>query len=136
MRYWLYKCNAAVGGPAGYWGDWGSMVFQDRKAKAWGGHHSSLAPTVHRALDEDVLAGDIVVAYQSDNSEILGFCKITRLTGPQGNKTIHLKPLHRLAAPAKIHKLKKGTGLEQSLALRSQVMLTELCVQEVRQICA
>lgn len=80
MRYWLYKCNSE-GGPAGYWGHWDSMVFQQRKTTEWGGHYSTRSPRVWRLLDEEVAQGDIVLAYQTDDEAIIGSCVITSLKG-------------------------------------------------------
>ena len=133
MRYWLYKCNTE-GGPAGYWGDWESMVFHQRKATEWGGHYSSQSPRVWRALDEDVAKGDVVIAYQTDDKAIIGSCVITAVRGPVGDRKIFLRPVKKLRQPLKVHRAKQGTPLEQSKGLRSRVMLTELDPAEVRGI--
>ena len=134
MRYWLYKNNSAEGGPAGYSGDWLIDVFQDDTVKGWGGHYSSTSPVVWRLLSEDVSVGDIVVAYQSDTQEVVGFCRVDALTGPNDDLELRLRPVERIA-PVKIHKVKKGTPLEGSAALKSRYMLTELNTAEMRDIC-
>ena len=135
MRYWLYKNNSAEGGPAGYRGDWLGEVFQDDTVKGWGGHYSSASPVVWRLLSEDVSVGDVVLAYQSDSQEVVGFCVVDDLTGPNDNVELQLRPVERIA-PLKIHKAKKGTPLEGSAALKSRYMLSELTAAEMGDICS
>lgn len=135
MRYWLYKNNSAVGGPAGYSGDWLNDVFPDDTVKGWGGHYSSTSPVVWRMLSEDVSVGDVVVAYQTDTQEVVGFCVVNDLTGPNNNLELQLRPLERFP-PIKIHKAKRGTPLEGSAALKSRYMLSELTAAEVRDLCS
>jgi hypothetical protein len=35
MCYWIYKINVD-GGPAGYWDDWRTMVFNQKEETEWG----------------------------------------------------------------------------------------------------
>ncbi|MFC5263022.1 hypothetical protein ACFPJ1_12975 [Kribbella qitaiheensis] len=124
-RYWLYKCNQA-GGPAGYFGDWEADVFCTSAEKQWGGSYSTLAHEVWKRLDDDVAGGDVVVAYQTDLRAVIGFCVVTRMTGPAGRRNILLKPVERLTSPFAIHEHKRGTLLEGSHAVNGMVMLREL----------
>lgn len=132
-RYWLYKNNTA-GGPAGYCGDWASMVFNDASQKQWGGHYATRSPQVGRRLDEDVRSGDVVVAYQTDTRCIVGFCVITKVVGPVGDRRLHLKPIELLSVPFPIHDRKAGTCLELSWAVRGPVMLAELTSAEMQEL--
>lgn len=131
MRYWLYKNNRAVGGPSGYWGDWYDGVFSQNKTVEWGGHHSTRSREVAAKLNEDVSVGDVVVAYQTDEKAVVGFARITRITGGVDDRRLHLKPLHYLAQPFEIHKHKKGTPLENSPAVNGPVMLRELTKEQM-----
>jgi hypothetical protein len=129
MRYWLYKCNRD-GGPAGYWGDWRSDVFASRKKEIpWGGDRSSRSPEVHRHLGV-VARGDVVVAYQTDEKTVVGFCVVTLVAGGDpgdpGDRAIWLAPIHELSPGFAIHDHEHGTPLETSTAVRGPVMLREL----------
>lgn len=139
MRYWLYKCNR-YGGPAGYSGDWRKQVFAGGKAEVqWGGDYSTCSPEVHNHLADTVDAGDVIVAYQTDERSIIGFCTITRMTGPKGRRKIWLTPVYELSTGFAIHEHKHGTLLEQSSAVNGPVMLRELDRAEMTklvQLCA
>ena len=126
MRYWLYKCNVE-GGPAGYWGDWRTNVFASRKKEIeWGGDYSTLSPEVHKHLRESVEAGDVIAAYQTDQRLVVGFCRITRMSGRAGQRKIWLTPIHELNPGFAIHERKHGSPLESSTAVRGMLMLREL----------
>lgn len=133
MRYWLYKCNVD-GGPAGYWGDWRSMVFVKKGATQWGGSYSTESFEVWHHLDETVAAGDVVVAYQTDTTSVVGFCSVTKVTGPSGDRRLWLKPIEYLDPGFKIHQAKKGTVLESSAAVSGPVMLRELERNEMAEL--
>ena len=130
MHYWLYK-NNREGGPAGYWGDWREMVFQDATEKQWGGHYSTLSPEVAKRLNEDVSKGDVVVAYQTNDKVVVGFCRIESMTGPTDEREIWLRPIELLDTPFPIHDAKHGTILERSIAVNGKVMLRELSADEM-----
>lgn len=131
MKYWLYKNNRAEGGPAGFWGDWYDGVFSQNESVEWGGHYSTLSPEVAIRLNEDVAAGDVVVAYQTDDKAVVGFARIAKITGGPDSRKLYLKPLHFLAQPFEIHKHKKGTVLENSAAVNGPVMMRELTKEEM-----
>lgn len=125
MRYWIYKCSTQ-GGVAGYWGDWRSMVFHQSKKTEWGGHHATRSPVSARHIEHDVAPGDVVVAYQTDERAVVGFCTITAVTGMPDQRKLILQPIERLATPFHIHRHKAGTSLATSWAVRGPVMLAEL----------
>lgn len=126
-RYWLYK-NSDVGGPAGYRGHWRSEVFAQVADLDWGGTYSTTSFESKRLVREEVSAGDVVAAYQTDLKSVAGFCLVTRMTGPVGQQArkIWLTPIERRAAPFRIHEHKAGTPLATSLAVNGPVMLREL----------
>lgn len=125
IRYWLYKNNRS-GGPAGYPGDWDGDVFSKAKQQQWGGSYSSSSPEVWRLLDEQVAAGDVMVAYQTDETAVIGYCVVVRIDGPPGDRRLRLQPIERLKAPFRIHRHKHGTPLARSSAVNGPVMLREL----------
>lgn len=127
-RYWLFKNNRAEGGPSGYWGDWLADVFSQAKNHQWGGSYSTLSPEVWNLLDHEVAVGDVVVAYQTDVKSVVGFCLVTRMTGPVGQQArkIWLAPIEQLDSPFRIHEHKAGTPLATSAAVNGPVMLREL----------
>lgn len=133
MRYWLYKCNIE-GGPAGYAGDWRNGVFRSEGATEWGGHYSTASPEVARLLDDFVNVGDVVVAYQTNEKAIVGFCRIDDIEGKPGDLKVVLQPIHELAEPFLIHQHKKGTVLERSSAVQGPVMLRELERSEMEEL--
>lgn len=130
MRYWLYKCHRD-GGPAGYWGDWRTMVFEKNGPVQWGGHYSTRSAEVAKHLDEAVAVGDVVVSYQTDELAVVGFCRIERITGAPGAKKLWLLSIESLSTPFMIHKHKHGTNLEHSIAVNGPLMLRELAKSEV-----
>jgi hypothetical protein len=89
---------------------------------------------VAKYLDEQVMPGDIVVAYQTDDKAIVGFCRVERVEGPLGDKRLFLKPIHHLKTPLKIHAAKKGTILQASLAINGRVMMRPLSMSEMREV--
>lgn len=133
-RFWLYKNNAQEGGPSGYSGDWGPDVFEPGETVEWGGHYSTRSLEVAKYLNEDVRVGDVIVAYQTDDKAIVGFCRLERITGPLNDKRLWLRPLHQLTTPLLIHSVKKGTKLEHSVAINGPVMLRKLDSTEMQVI--
>ena len=132
MRYWLYKCNVD-GGPAGFWGDWRSMVFNRKGPVGWGGHYSTRSPEVAKHLDNDVTVGDVVVAYQTDEREVVGFCTVVAIKPSRhGGMELRLQPIAVLRKGFRIHDLKAGTPLASSSAVNGRVMLRELEPAEMR----
>src|SRR4051794_6760476 len=115
-----------MGGPAGYWGDWASMVFHSSVEQQWGGHYATRSPQVGARLDSDLAPGDVIVAYQTDDRQVVGFCVLTKITGPPGDRKLYLKPIERLSPPFAIHERKAGTSLATSWAVRGPVMIAEL----------
>lgn len=135
MRYWLYKCNTE-GGPAGYWGHWRTMVFHKKSATEWGGHYATRSTASASYIENDVAQGDVVVAYQTDDQEVVGFCVLSDVKGPSGDKKLHLKPIEFLTTPFKIHRHKHGTSLEGSWAVRGPSMLAELSRENMEDLIA
>lgn len=125
IRYWMYKNNRS-GGPAGYRGDWDTDVFASAKEHQWGGSYSTESPEVLKRLDEDMSVGDVIVSYQTDDREVVGFCRVTKMTGPVGGRKIWLTPVERLDPPFRIHEYKRGTPLENAPAVNGPVMLRQL----------
>lgn len=126
----MYK-NSLSGGPAGYWGDWAGQVFSSSDEEQWGGSYSTESHEVLKRLNEDVQAGDVIVAYQTDVKAVIGFCVITKVTGKKFTRKIYLRPIDRLARPFKIHQHKHGTVLATSNAVNGMVMLRELPLDEM-----
>lgn len=135
MRYWLYKCNVD-GGPAGFWGDWRTMVFDRRGPVGWGGHYSTRSAEVARYIDTEVSVGDVVVAYQTNEREIVGFCVVQalRVSKKHGGTELYLQPIEALDPGLPIHEVKHGTPLANSTAVNGPVMLRELSKPEVQAI--
>ena len=133
MRYWIYKVNTA-GGPAGFWGDWRSMVFGKKGPVRWGGHYSTRSAEVVRRIEDDLASGDVVVVYQTDKREVVGLCIIDSLKPRRkyGRTEIHLQPIAVLTPGFRIHDHKVGTPLESSKAVNGMVMLRELSLTEMR----
>lgn len=132
MRYWLYKNNSTDGGPAGYRGQWRSEVFNRSRPIGWGGHYSSTSPEVWKALDERVGVGDVMAAYQTDDRELVGFCRVEAIKPRPPGIELLLRPIELLAQPLAIHEAKRGTILETSAAVNGMVMLRELSLAEMK----
>jgi hypothetical protein len=87
-------------------------------------------------IENDVALGDVVVAYQTDDQAVIGFCVVTDIKGPPGDKKLHLKPIERLSTPFKVHRHKQGTSLESSWAVRGPLMLSELTRENMEDLIA
>lgn len=131
MQYWLYKCNIE-GGPAGYWGDWRGMVFNKKGPVQWGGDYSTRSPEVSNYLASEVSADDIIVAYQTNLQAVVGYCTVSKMTGPPGGRRLWLQPFEVVDPPFRIHDHKLGSVLEQSIAVNGPVMLRELNRTEMK----
>lgn len=135
MRYWLYKCNTE-GGPAGYWGDWRGMVFNKKGPVQWGGDYSTRSHEVSNYLASDVSPSDVVVAYQTNLQAVVGYCTVSRITGPPGDRKLWLQPFEVVDPPFRIHDHKRGSVLAQSGAVNGPVMLRELDRTEMEALLA
>ena len=141
MRYWLYKNNSIDGGPAGYRGDWLKEVFTKKGPVRWGGHYSTESYEVAKHLEQDVTVGDVVAAYQTDITSVVGFCRVADIkvssrshshSTPVGLE-LHLQPI-AVITPFRIHRYKRGTVLEHSIAVNGPVMLRELEPNEMKEL--
>jgi hypothetical protein len=131
MRYWLYKCNIE-GGPAGYWGDSRGTVFNKKGPVQWGGDYSTRSREVSKYLADDVAAGDVVVAYQTDLLAVVGYCTVAKITGAPGDRKLWLQPFDVVDPSFRVHDHKVGNVLEESIAVNGPVMLRELTIAEIR----
>ena len=77
-------------------------------------------------LDYVMTAGDVVVAYQTDLRAVVGFCRVTKVTGPARDRRIFLEPIELVDPPWPIHDEKHGTVLERSPAVNGRVTIREL----------
>lgn len=91
-----------------------------------GGHYSTRSAQVSRVINEDLSVGDLVAAYQTDDKEVVGLCRVVKLDGPQGDIKIHLEPVFEAVTPLRLHEAKAGTSLETAVAVKSRYMLTEM----------
>jgi hypothetical protein len=128
-RCWLYKHNTQ-GGPAGYWGKRASDVLAKDVQHQWGGSYASLSAQVWPLLGSEVAKGDVVVAHLTDDQAVIGFCVVTKVTGPPGDRKLYLRSIECLAQPFKIRQHKPGISLESSWTARP-MMLGELTRQEM-----
>lgn len=125
MRYWLYKVNRD-GGPRTDGGDWVQDVFAKRSAQDWGGSDCTFSPESIHLIDDEMSVGDVVVAYQTDDQAVVGFCRVERIYGDPGEKRLVLQPIQRVSPGLHIHQHKHGTTLATSSAVNGPVMLREL----------
>lgn len=134
MRYWIYKNNAADGGPSGYWGLWECNFFTQPGPARWGGTEASRSAEVHRYLDEEIATGDVMACYQTDAKAVVGFAVVHELTGPVGARALTLQPIHLLDEPFQVHKHKHGTVLEKDPAVNGQPAIRELGKAQMEEI--
>ena len=112
------------------------MVFHKKSATEWGGHYATRSTASRSYIENDAAPGDVVVAYQTDDQEVVGFCVISDVKGPSGDKKLYLKPIELLTTPFKIHRHKQGTSLEGSWAVRGPSMLAELSRENMEDLIA
>lgn len=102
---WVYKCNRREQEFARAYGDWAD-VFRRRNAIRWGGSWSTKNPVSTRILNELIREEDLVLAYQTDDRSIAGICRVSKVSGDRGERSLWLMPLHRFDPPIPIHELK------------------------------
>ncbi len=131
MRSWLYKCNARTANAAGLSGDW-SEVFGDGRPNEvrWPGHRGSGAAEVHRALDERMSVGDVVVAQQTDRRVLVGVARVAELVGDCRDVDLILEPIWTFDPAVSLGGLRVGTALADSAAFKGRVTLRELNSEE------
>jgi hypothetical protein len=130
MRFWFYKCNVRPNG-TGTSGDWLAEVFSSSDTVVWPGHSGSGSAEVHRALDERMSVGDVVVAFQTNRRAIMGMCRVNEVVGDPGAVDLVLAPIHCFATPFRVHEARVGTSLERCGALIGRVALRELTRDEM-----
>lgn len=81
MSFWVYKCNDTGHKDQVVHGDW-EYVFHAKTPVGWGNTKDS--PDL-----EDLSAGDLVIAFQSERNEVVGLAEVVRLK-PVGK---HKQPL-------------------------------------------
>jgi len=109
----------------------GRQTFNKKAPVQWGGDYATLSAEVSNYLANDISPGDIVIAYQTDLSSIVGYCTVTKIAGA-GDRKLWLQPFEVVNPPFRIHDHKTGTVLEQSIAVRGPVMLRELSKTEMK----
>jgi predicted RNA-binding protein with PUA-like domain len=106
VNVWVYKCNRNEQAFARAFGDW-DEVFRDSKVKQWGGSRCT-GNTVSKHIMNDLMrAGDLVLAYQTNDRALVGVCRLTRIAGERNERILFLKPLHRFDPAISIHGLKE-----------------------------
>lgn len=133
-RRWDDAAADVEGGPAGYWGDWRGMVFNQKGSVEWGGDYSTRSPEVSNYLANEVAVGDVVVAYQTNLRSVVGYCSVAKVTGQPGARKLWLQPFEVVDPPLAIHDHKAGSLLERSIAVNGPVMLRELSRAEMQAI--
>ena len=107
------------------------MVFNQVGPVQWGGDYSTRSREVSNYLADKISAGDVVVAYQTNLHAVVGYCTVSRITGPSGARELWLQPFEVVDPQFRIHEHKRGTALEQSVAVNGPVMLRELSKAEM-----
>jgi len=102
---WVYKCNRKKQKFARAYGDW-EDVFRKTKAVKWGGSWCTNNPVSKNIMNELMRAGDLVLAYQTDDRKIVGVCRLVKITGKRNDRILWLEPLDRFNPPTLIHELK------------------------------
>lgn len=107
---WVYKCNRnthhfKTGDTST--GDWSVDVFTHYNPVQWGGSWSTNNKASLNILHHRMMPNDLVLAYQTDDKLLVGLCKVFKITGEVGKKTLWLKPVQQFVPGVKIHILKK-----------------------------
>jgi hypothetical protein len=113
-RLWMYKCNAKNEPHQTSWGRW-DYVFRLKREIRWGGSDSTRNKRSMHILNDEIAAGDVVLAYQTDERSIYGTCRVTRVDGPRNKRKLWLQRRRKFRAPILIHDLK--TEIPELLAV-------------------
>ena len=113
MSFRVYKCNAKDLPHQVAVGDW-DYVFE-RKSTDWGS-------TGLKNVDK-VSAGDVLFAYQTDRSELVGIVEVLSVNAPEAANRLVVRPLEELRIS--MPRLKKLDGRIKNLkACKSGVIAT------------
>lgn len=113
MRLWVYKVRNDPDTQFNAWGDWESVFKEPWRPHAWGGAWASRRESDKRIFEEQIAVGDVVLAWQSDESAAIGLCEVTgRRRSKHGGSDLMLKAVERFPRPVKLHALKKTTRPE------------------------
>jgi hypothetical protein len=114
FNVWLYKWNDRGQFHAGLGRNW-------RLAFEQGGRHTGhgFANPVGRALIAKVQAGDLIIAYQTDQRAAIGICRVVGVV-PEGDEpAVQFEPTLLFANAVKLHELKRSVPELQAVqALR------------------
>ena len=102
---WVYKCNRNEQEFARAFGNWRD-VFRTAKTQTWGGSWCTGNNASKHFMNDVMRDGDLVLAYQTDDRNIVGVCRLEKITGQRNKRRIWLKPVHRFPSPIAIHELK------------------------------
>lgn len=102
---WVYKCNRVQYDYSRAYGDWDD-VFRKTGEVRWGGSWCTANPVSKSIMNERIQRGDLVIAYQTDDRNIVGVCRLSKITGGKNNRGLWLIPLYRFDPPVAIHEIK------------------------------
>jgi hypothetical protein len=106
---WVYKCNINEDAC----GDWKEFFEGDRKGTGeWGGTWCIKNPYSRQILREEMEKGDLVLAWQTDQQQAVGLCRVVALLdGPDDGQdidtAIYLETVMRFPIPIKLLAFKK-----------------------------
>lgn len=116
---WVYKCNRNSQDFATAKGDW-DEVFQKTGPTKWGGSWCTSNPVSKHILNEEMAAGDLILAYQTDDRQIVGVCRVHRIEGERNERNLWLKPIHRFVPTVSVHELKATNSALRRVAAFSR----------------
>lgn len=102
---WVYNCNRNEQEFARAYGDW-QDVFRNPKTRQWGGSWCTGNSVSKNIMNELMRDGDLVLAYQTNDRNLVGVCRLVRITGERNERLLFMKPQHRFDPPVAIHELK------------------------------
>ncbi len=108
------------------------MVFNGKGPVQWEGVYPTRSPEVSNYLASEVSADNVIVAYQTNLRTVVGYCTVSKITGPPGVRRLWLQPFEVADPPFRIHDHKMGGVLEQPIAVNGPVMLRELNRTEMK----
>src|SRR4051812_6648218 len=87
---WVYKCNRKEQDFARAYGDW-KDVFRNPKTKQWGGSWCTGNSVSKHIINELMQDGDLVLAYQTNDRNLVGVCRLAKITGERNERILFIK---------------------------------------------
>lgn len=102
----VYKCRNDPDAGNTSFGDWFD-VLAEKRAFIWGGAWATAQPRSRRLFEEELAAGDLILAWQSDRQAAVGVCKVDSFKSTTRGQEVLFRWIERFDPPMHINEEKR-----------------------------